>query len=1165
MSVLAKTKRLFLSLGALFSALILSLGVLSTPVFADPAQNNTTTSENQSAENNSSENQTTSTSDSTTDEKSDDSTANVCYDEAGSLGWFVCPTTGFLSRIVDGLYDVISDLLVVKPLTTDSDSAFRQIWSVFRDITNVVFVIFFLVIIWSQVTGIGISNYGIKKLLPKIIVSAILINLSYIICAALVDVSNIAGASLKNVFTDIEQNITPTGLLAASGETLEFNYAGLLAAIVSGTLLTTLSVGAAGGIGYIFISLLPVLLGAVVAIVIAFLTIASRQAFVYLLIMVSPLAFVCNLLPNTETWFSKWKQALSQMLLFYPMFAALFGACSLVGWTIIAAAETPIMLVLGIAVRVIPLFASWSLLKMSGTLPGQINSALTKFSQKPLGAFRTYAAEEAALRRAKYFGSQPRPYQLGRQFGQSLQDGKARRIADTQKYLEMAKLRGAASASNIRNRNGHVTRRGRQLTALQAQAMDYQRRIAKNTNDAEKGLYHYAKNEHDKDRLTAIDMANLTAADDLFIETSRGEKIRYDNAMSRQERINAAFNANSSQIFNSTKKPTEIPRTVNAEDLARYRRINAALEGDTLGTHWVGANAANDFAAQSKIARGKFDSYFTSLPPTQELYDRLFQLTSTNQIAHDIDPILSGMKALNMRGDTDLVTNVMRRIVETQQIKLGTHASQAIANFCMFDVKDSDPLIRRFGKYINLETARVYNEGQSKGKRKNDVVSFTEYITGQYDEYDDNGVLVKNAGHSKLSVAPLLMGTSLDGVERTAFENLDRSLRLAYTDESGNVDLEAFKKKRAEVNNAMLPAIINAALKFPSGSEQGINLASYITGLKLNADGTYTKRWEKAGDPLQGLTAQDFYNGTAIYLGAQVPSQILSLRTDTLNPIIEILADNFIDTVKAGKDPNANLPEYMDHISTDLSEYNNLVADLEKIEESDPEPVKQAKRDRNKPKLDKINAIRKKFAQTVFRGILQSSDTLEPIMSSKRSGASNASKKIVREFVGLGDKNLILRFIKWQNAQKEKETGEKSNRTKRNEKANPSDKPRSPQKPKAPRDRRPTEEEIEPPLEPAEPPVPSETGAGLDEPMGLYDDDQIDLMESSLEDTYQDHYVDTADTESYFQEILRYLKDANLSIMAQKWSEYYAHNPTATPSMLHDYLHDVLFADGNNF
>ena len=83
--------------------------------------------------------------------------------------------------------------------------------------------------------------------------------------------------------------------------------------------------------------------------------------------------------------------------------------------------------------------------------------------------------------------------------------------------------------------------------------------------------------------------------------------------------------------------------------------------------------------------------------------------------------------------------------------------------------------------------------------------------------------------------------------------------------------------------------------------------------------------------------------------------------------------------------------------------------------------------------------------------------------------------------------------------------------------------------------------------------------------MGLYDDDQIDLMESSLEDTYQDHYVDTADTESYFQEILRYLKDANLSIMAQKWSEYYAHNPTATPSMLHDYLHDVLFADGNNF
>lgn len=1116
MSVLAKTKRLFLSLGALFSALILSLGVLSTPVFADPAQNNTTTSENQSAENNSSENQTTSTSDSTTDEKSDDSTANVCYDEAGSLGWFVCPTTGFLSRIVDGLYDVISDLLVVKPLTTDSDSAFRQIWSVFRDITNVVFVIFFLVIIWSQVTGIGISNYGIKKLLPKIIVSAILINLSYIICAALVDVSNIAGASLKNVFTDIEQNITPTGLLAASGETLEFNYAGLLAAIVSGTLLTTLSVGAAGGIGYIFISLLPVLLGAVVAIVIAFLTIASRQAFVYLLIMVSPLAFVCNLLPNTETWFSKWKQALSQMLLFYPMFAALFGACSLVGWTIIAAAETPIMLVLGIAVRVIPLFASWSLLKMSGTLPGQINSALTKFSQKPLGAFRTYAAEEAALRRAKYFGSQPRPYQLGRRFGQSLQDSKARRIADTQKYLEMAKLRGAASASNIRNRNGHVTRRGRQLTALQAQAMDYQRRIAKNTNDAEKGLYHYAKNEHDKDRLTAIDMANLTAADDLFVETSRGEKIRYDNAMSRQERINAAFNANSSQIFNSTKKPTEIPRTVNAEDLARYRRINAALEGDLLGTHWVGANAAHDFASQKAVVGKKFDSYFTSLPPTQELYDRLFQLTSTNQIAHDIDPILSGMKALNMRGDTDLVTNVMRRIVETQQIKLGTHASQAIANFCMFDVKDSDPLIRRYGKYINLETARVYNEGQSKGKRKNDTVTFNEYITGKYDEYDENGNLVQGLGKSKLDVAALLMGTSLNGAERTAFENLDRSLRLAYTDAGGNVDLAAFKKKRDDVNNAMLPAIITAALTYPSGSEQGINLASYITGLKANADGTYTKRWEKEGDPLYGLGQDYFADFVKLYLGAQVPNQITGLRTDTFLPITEILADDWITKIKRHKaNPTANanpadiLPDSAIAPSEDLPDI--LSSDFEPILPTDSPEEQDRKRKHNK----KLKTARDEYAKANFIGTLHKANTLGPIIRALASGSVGGAKRVVRDFLGVSDQDPFSILYRAELNDIRREAKRQALRKKRGE--------------------------TTPPPEETPPEPPSETGAGGDAP--LYDD----AKREELKETYVDwaEHRSYTDEDDFVADVTEDLRANDLDVEAEQFERYYERNPDA--------------------
>ncbi|MBR3319222.1 MFS transporter [Candidatus Saccharibacteria bacterium] len=1114
MSVLNKIRRFFYSLGAVFLSLFFCLSVVSTPVFAEPtntqnqAQDQTsseTTSESQSQDQNTTQNQST-------DEAGE--TANTCYDESGSLGWLVCPTTGFLARITDGLYDIIQQMLVVKPLTSDSDSPFHQIWSIFRDITNVVFAIFFLVIIFSQVSGLGISNYGIKKLLPKIIISAILINLSYIICAALVDVSNIVGASLKGLFSSVEEGITATGIIANATEGTQIDFSNIVSGLIGGGLIAGLAIGASGGLGAIFISLLPVLLAAVFAVAIAYITIAARQAFVYLLIMVSPLAFVCNLLPNTEKWFATWKKSLYQMLFFYPMFAALFGACSLVGWTIIAAAEDTLVLIMGIAVKVVPLIACWSLLKMSGTLPGQINSALTKLSSHPVGALRNWSSAEAALRRAKYLGDRPRTWQYARKFGQSVQDRKFRTASDTQKYQEMSKLRGTAYASNLRNRNGGISRRGRDLTALIGQSAEYQRQILKNANDAEKGIANYATSERDRERLTAIDLANMNAADALFYETSRGEKVRFDNTQSRQDRIDSAFNAYSNAAFNATKRAEQIARTVNQKDLARYNQISSVLEGDVMGTHLVGANAAHDFSTQTAVLGKKFGSYFTAVPATQELYDRLFQLTATDHIGKDIDPILTGMKALNMRGDTDLVTNVMRRIVETNQIKLGTHASQAIANFCMFDVKDSDVLLRRYGKYINLETARAFNEDQKRGKRQNRVLSFNEYITGHYDEYDEHGVLVKNSGSAKYPIETLLMGTSLNGVERTTYENIDRSLRLAYTDRDGHVDLAAYGAKRNDINNAMLPAIITAALTYPSGSEQGINLASYITGLKLNEDGSYTPRWTKKGDPLEGLTPEYFADFTKLYLSAQVPSQITSLRTDTINPIIDILADDFIRRMEKHKehpedpgspDPAADLPESATPPPSELPDWYSQ--EPEEIKDTDSDEEKKAKQDRNAKLAKKKRALRNEYAKANFMATLHKSKTLGPIIRSLSSGSVNSAKRVVRDFLGVSDDDPFSMAYK----EELRETRLSKLRELRNKRRKPSE------------------------TEPTEPV--SETGdAG-----GLSDAEERELLINEYEEFAENTPIDE---EGFVEYVVENLRSHGLDAEANLFENDYNHNPS---------------------
>lgn len=97
----------------------------------------------------------------------------------------------FTATLNDGLFGFLRDNLEFKAEFLKTDSAAYKAWQSFLNIANVMFVIAFIAIVFSQVTSIGISNYGIKKLLPKLIVVAILVNVSYFICQLVVDLSNL--------------------------------------------------------------------------------------------------------------------------------------------------------------------------------------------------------------------------------------------------------------------------------------------------------------------------------------------------------------------------------------------------------------------------------------------------------------------------------------------------------------------------------------------------------------------------------------------------------------------------------------------------------------------------------------------------------------------------------------------------------------------------------------------------------------------------------------------------------------------------------------------------------------------------------------------------------------------------------------------------------------
>ncbi|WP_192497502.1 hypothetical protein [Pseudoclavibacter sp. CFCC 11306] len=260
------------------------------------------------------------------------------------VGWIVCAVATWVSDLVDALYtNVIEQMLATPPISMDtsSENGTYNGWKVFRNIANVAFVISFLIIIYSQITSAGVSNYGIKKMLPRLIIAAILVNVSYFLCALIVDVSNIFGNGLYNIMMGIRDQMSVK---------ISQSWATIIPALLGGYAITvgagaaTIVAGSAviaSGASTALIALaVPMVLAALLAVLVAVFALVARQALIIILVMAAPLAFVAMLLPNTEKWFTKWRQMFLSLLLMYPIIALIFAGAQIAGLAILSTVGT---------------------------------------------------------------------------------------------------------------------------------------------------------------------------------------------------------------------------------------------------------------------------------------------------------------------------------------------------------------------------------------------------------------------------------------------------------------------------------------------------------------------------------------------------------------------------------------------------------------------------------------------------------------------------------------------------------------------------------------------------------------------------------------------------------------------------------------------------------
>lgn len=288
------------------------------------------------------------------------------------MGWLICPLMTFMGGIADASYSVISQFLNIKPAIFDDRSdavGAKQAWNFFRDIANVIFVLLFLWVIFSQVSSIGISNYGIKKILPKLIVGAILVNLSFYICQLAVDLSNILGFTLKEALEGAVSGVGGSSSNSAIVSGLGTAVAGIL--VLTGTVLfAALAVS------------VPTLLSLMLVLLVVLVILIVRQAAIVLLISIAPLAFAAWLLPNTESLFKKWVSMFRGLLMVFPIISLLYGAGKLAGAILMTTAtsdpnDTAItMQFAGLAASILPLGATPFVLQSSLNSLGNIGAKI---------------------------------------------------------------------------------------------------------------------------------------------------------------------------------------------------------------------------------------------------------------------------------------------------------------------------------------------------------------------------------------------------------------------------------------------------------------------------------------------------------------------------------------------------------------------------------------------------------------------------------------------------------------------------------------------------------------------------------------------------------------------------------------------------------------------
>ncbi len=249
--------------------------------------------------------------------------SNTCEAKL-SFGWLICKVLNGVDNLVDWIPDAIKSQMEITPKdyegvdNTPTKGSLYKTWSTVRNIATIVVVLIALFMILAQILSFDfVSAYTIKKVMPRLVIAVIFMQLSWIIFANVIDIFNILGNGMMELI------LGPFGGESDVGPMIQRLYEVDKGAVLSGAglgaigviILGVAAIGAAG-ISFVLIGLALFIFFGILSV---FVTLAIRKIVLIFLLALAPLAIVFWVLPNTQKAWKMWWSNYSKLLMMFPI------------------------------------------------------------------------------------------------------------------------------------------------------------------------------------------------------------------------------------------------------------------------------------------------------------------------------------------------------------------------------------------------------------------------------------------------------------------------------------------------------------------------------------------------------------------------------------------------------------------------------------------------------------------------------------------------------------------------------------------------------------------------------------------------------------------------------------------------------------------------------